>query len=330
MKIRLSLVFLLLYNLSFSQVATDKPRYLKKPVQLTPIDISKMYSKEGIIKSNPATITVTESKSKLIEVGLNETPISVKAISDTSLNYSIEIQSGKAFDIIDQIGSFSIIKFWPQHKASGQGLLNAQRNKKRPWPTDALDLNNLKSQLIVKDLIAKQDTILVDLTRSYYIIPTSSLFAKSTEFENKKDNLNIGLLAMPMKIRPFATESGQFDFTSGLSLGATLNWTMHHNFVTDFSHNLLIFAGASTYTADEGKIKEKREDYKITSFSPAIGYMIEKKKIQLSALIGIDFPSGTLQKNWVYRNKPWFGIGVGIALFNISNTENDQAGLNPE
>lgn len=208
--------------------------------------------------------------------------------------------------------------------------MNAQRNKKRTWPTDALDLNNLKSQLIVKDLIAKQDTILVDLTRSYYIIPTSSLFAKSTEFENKKDNLNIGLLAMPMKIRPFATESGQFDFTSGLSLGATLSWTMHHNFVTDFSHNLLIFAAASTYTADEGKIKEKREDYNITSFSPAIGYMIEKKKIQLSALIGIDFPSGTLQKNWVYRNKPWFGIGVGIALFNISNTENDQAGLNPE
>lgn len=61
----------------------------------------------------------------------------------------------------------------------------------------------------------------------------------------------------------------------------------------------------------------------IATFSPALGYMWEKHNVQLTLLAGVDLPAGKIQKEWVYRNMPWLGIGVGIGLFKIDNEKDN-------
>ena len=328
MKKLLIITTLLIATFCFAQTTKfEKPRYLKFATALCPIDISKSYSKEGLLKDNASTITIAESKTIIFEnkTGENGKEVKVKKILiDTLLIKTILIQKGYAFDVVQEIGSFSIIKFWDLKTSTSKSLLQ-KLNYKKDNTYSELKLDKDYSSLRFNGLVATDNVDKFDLTATYYILPTKTLINNSKEFEDKSNAWNIGLLVMPIKIRPFATESGQFDFSDGVSVGTTLSWTLHHNFKTDFTHNLLLYVGISSYTADESKIKEQREDYKIATFSPAIGWMWEKNGVQLSLLTGIDFPSGNLQKNWVYRNMPWFGMGIGVGLFKINNenkTEN--------
>lgn len=328
MKKLLLIIAVLITTFCFAQTTKfEKPRYLKFATVLCPIDISKSYSQKGLLADNTSTITISESKTIAFENKTGEDGKDVKVkkvLIDTILVKTILIQKGYAFDVVQEIGSFSIIKFWDLKKSTSKSLLQ-KLNYKKDSTYSELKLDKDYSSLRFNGLVATDNVDKFDLTETYYILPTKTLLNNSKEFEDKSNAWNIGLLVMPIKIRPFATESGQFDFSDGVSVGTTLSWTLHHNFKTDFTHNLLLYVGISSYTADESKIKEQREDYKIATFSPAIGWMWEKNGVQLSLLTGIDFPSGNLQKNWVYRNMPWFGMGIGVGLFKINNenkTEN--------
>lgn len=308
----------------------EKPRYLKHATLMCPIDITKSYSKEGLLSANKTTINIltdtifvkVDGKSKKEKVEIQ------KILKDTILVKNILIEKGYAFDVVQQIGTFSIIKFWNLRKSTGKGLYESITSEKDTIIKSPLNLNQDYQSLNIDGLRASNGNEKIDLSKNYYIVPTKTLSNNSTEFENKKGLWNIGLLVLPIKIRPFATESGQFDFTSGFSVGTTFAWTVHHNWKTNFTHNFIIYAGISSYKADETKIKEVREDYTIATFSPALGWIWEKNNVQLGILMGIDFPSGNLQQNWVYRNKPWFGLGVGIAMFKINSDTQTKSGEN--
>lgn len=286
MKIKHLLLLLLVATASqtFAQIDKGKPRVIKKSILLSPIDVSNIYTKNGIIGNNPATITVTATTKSIVDNAAGA-PQTVKVLADTNIINAIEFAPNRAFNIDSQIGSFTIIKFWPLDNATGSGFIKKHTaNTNRP--RGKLDLKIYDSSTLKVDgLTAKQGADSIDLTKSYYIVPTTTLLEKTAAFESKQHNVNIGLLVLPIKVRPWATEAGQFDFTAGLSMGATLCWTYHHNFASDISHNLLVYAGASTYTADESKIKETRDDYSITSFSPAIGYMFEKRRYSSAYLL---------------------------------------------
>ncbi len=332
MKKSLLIITVFITTFCFAQTTKfEKPRYLKFATLLCPIDISKSYTEKGLLLENTATICISKSKTIAFEnkIGEDDKEVKVKKVLiDTILVKTILIQKGYAFDVVQEIGSFSIIKFWDLKTSTGKSLIEKfkeKTDKTKDTKFSKLKLDKDYNSLEFNGLTATDNVDNFDLTETYYILPTKTLLNNSKEFEDKSNVWNIGLLVMPIKIRPFATESGQFDFSDGVSVGTTLSWTLHHNFKTDFTHNLLLYVGVSSYTADENKIKEQREDYKIATFSPAIGWMWEKNGVQLSLLTGIDFPSGNLQKNWVYRNMPWFGMGIGVGLFKINNenkTEN--------
>ncbi len=324
------IISLLLFGIkSFAQTTKfEKPRYLKHATLLCPIDITKSYSKEGLIGANTETITLIPDTVIVKERDIKDSIVEIRKIKmDTVLSKNILIEKGFAFDVVQEIGSYSIIKFWDLSDSTAKGLLKKMGEKKDNIEKKAISLKDLES-MKVNGLTAVIDNVDYDLSKTYYILPTKTLINNSTEFENKKDLWSLGLLVLPVKIRPFASESGQFDFSGGFSVGTTFAWTVHHNWQTNFTHNFLIYAGISSYKADESKIKEEREDYTIATFSPALGWMWEKNNVQLSVLVGIDFPPGELQKNWVYRNQPWVGLGVGIALFKIDNGEQTKNGTN--
>lgn len=331
MKKLIIIIVMLFVGNSYGQTTQfEKPRYLKHATLMCPIDITKSYSKEGLLSANKTTINIltdtifvkVDGKSKKEKVEIQ------KILKDTILVKNILIEKGYAFDVVQQIGTFSIIKFWNLRKSTGKGLYESITSEKDTIIKSPLNLNQDYQSLNIDGLRASNGNEKIDLSKNYYIVPTKTLSNNSTEFENKKGLWNIGLLVLPIKIRPFATESGQFDFTSGFSVGTTFAWTVHHNWKTNFTHNFIIYAGISSYKADETKIKEVREDYTIATFSPALGWIWEKNNVQLGILMGIDFPSGNLQQNWVYRNKPWFGLGVGIAMFKINSDTQTKSGEN--
>jgi hypothetical protein len=330
-KLLLTLFFTFLTSAQTSKF--EKPRYLKLATFLTPIDMSQEFGMGGLLSKNTTSVAINNIETKDFESRKGEDGQEVKVrkvIKDTLLIKNILIEKGYAFEVVKEIGSFSIIKFWALEKSTGKSILQTLKSNiinNQTTATDTYDVAKSYTALKINGLVAEDGDNKIDLTKTYYILPTKTLVSNSVEFDNKNGTWNIGLLVMPVKIRPFATESGQFDFSDGVSVGTTLSWTVHHNFRTNFTHNILLYVGVGSYTADESKIKEKREDYKIATFSPAVGWMWEKKSVQLSLLVGIDFPAGNLQKQWVYRNMPWFGMGLGIGLFNISadnSSKNDK------
>lgn len=326
---------------TFAQI-TDKPRLLKYTTPLCPIDISKTFAKEGLLAANTETVSVkkdtiyTVLKSDMKQsngyVILRQGTEIPEERYDTVLLRTFLISPGYAFNIIQNIGSYSLIQFFPlKHQKKKNLFGHILARKKAGEKLNSLDVESYTIQGLKLTLqtpgVDKTENIF-DLSETVFIVPTSLILNNSYEFENQNGVFSIGLLALPVKLRPFATESGQFDFTDGFSVGTTLSWTIHQNFKKGFAHSALLYVGVSSFTADSSKIKEQRNDYKIATFSPAIGWMWGKNNVQLSLLVGIDFPPGQLQKKWVYRNKPWLGLGIGIGLFKIGNDTNNQLGNN--
>ncbi len=322
---------------------SDKPRYLKYATPLCPIDIAKTFAKEGLLAANTETISIEKDTIyTVLKADIKDSDGSIilkqgtripEGRSDTLLLRTLLISPGYAFNIIQQIGSYSLIQFWPLKNQKNKNLFGYLLSREKEGEKlnrfdkeSSYTVDGLKLTLSGSETDKKAEVF--DLSKTVFIVPTSLIINNSTEFENHNKALNIGLLALPVKIRPFATESGQFDFSDGFSVGTTLSWTIHHNFKKGFTHNALLYVGISSFTADSSKIKEQRNDYKIATFSPAIGWMWGKNNVQLSFLVGVDFPPGQLQKKWVYRNKPWFGLGIGIGLFKIGNEGNNIEGKN--
>lgn len=324
------------------QAQTNKPRYLKRLLSFCPVDITQTNSKDGLFAGNTSTIKIDttvifKEVTALVPVEnsaeLKSDHIKIRDIrKDTVLLASILMEPGLAFNILQRIGSYSVIKFWPTKDKNLPGLYSYlnDNSKKVAAPKSAvipLDSQLGKLKFIVQDPTNGSSTT-YDLSKNYYVVPTQAVLDASTEFENKTGDWNLGFLVLPVKLRPFATEKGQFDFSDGYSVGTTFAVTIQQNINTGLTQSLLLYAGISSYTADSLKLKEKRNDYKIAAFSPAIGYMFEKNNVQLSLIIGFDFPAGNLQRKWVYRNQPWFGIGVGFSLFKINVDDGVEEGTN--
>ena len=101
----------------------EKPRYLKHATLLCPIDITKSYDKEGLIGATTNSIKLTPQK-KILKVNGNDAGVArtievEEIVNDTILERNILIEKGNAFEVAQQIGSYSIIKFWDLGKSTG-------------------------------------------------------------------------------------------------------------------------------------------------------------------------------------------------------------------
>ena len=161
----------------------EKPRYLKHATFVCPIDMTKSYSKEGIIKGNPFSIGTAYSKTvskDTIVVNSGNKTVETRKVIDTVLIKTILIEKGWAFDVVQQIGSFSIIKFWNFSHRFKSGY-----SKKEPLPNKDFGVKKIKGMTAIID-----DDV-YDLSQSFYIVPTTTIEHNSIEFESKK---NLSLL----------------------------------------------------------------------------------------------------------------------------------------
>ena len=60
------------------------------------------------------------------------------------------------------------------------------------------------------------------------------------------------------------------------------------------------------------------------ALTPVIGMIKSIKNFQVGLFVGADYLSRDLAKNWVYQGKPWFGVGIGLGIFKISQSQKEK------
>jgi len=332
----------------------DKPRRFIKSSAICPIDYSSLSTLGLTNESQPTINIITSGAQDLVANGAIPSGASITAdkksfqTTDTTFKYAVLSSNGLAFDVIQAIGSFTLIKLWSYknslsnnpnqisefaayivQKPGAPLVILRQISGIRKF-TNA-EIKNFKSDVNDGDNLVKN--VSIDPTKDYYLIKTADLTTKSEEFDYKKGTWNIGALYLPVKLRPFAKKPGSFDFVSDFAIGTSVSLTFHQNVRSDWTTNLLLYAGVSSIKVDSAVANNPTDNtYKtsqnITAFSPAIGIYWEKKNLDIGFIAGIDFPAGKLQTTWIYRNKPWIGITVGVSLFKITDNTTQAQGKN--
>ncbi len=135
-----------------------------------------------------------------------------------------------------------------------------------------------------------------------------------------KSRWGFGTLLVPIKIR---FEGGKEEdntkrytnFSSGFNLGLTLSMRvfkkMHKNnlyFLTALSSSQIKIDAETT----NNKVTSAQDNFALT---PTIGFLIDfEGGFQITFLIGIDYLSGKIGREWVYKDKPFLGIGMGFEI----------------
>lgn len=135
-----------------------------------------------------------------------------------------------------------------------------------------------------------------------------------------KSGFVYGPLIIPIKVR-LPSKRTTFDVTSDVNLGITAG----HKFAwikNDRPNELALIGGVSISSilmdssTTEGYLKTEN---KIAALTATIGIVFMKDNFQIGLMLGQDFPSGRVSKDWIYRKVPWIGFGLGVTLFNNNN-----------
>lgn len=144
-----------------------------------------------------------------------------------------------------------------------------------------------------------------------------------------KGKWGFGILTLPIKVR---IEGGSeddntkryFDFEGGYNLGLAVTRRVFGQNIAEIKGHIVFCLNTS-----QVEVTPKTTNNIATSeqnniaISPTLGFIFQfKNDLQIVAVTGIDYLSGEIGSNWIYRNKPYFGIGIGFAALNFG--EKDQ------
>ncbi|MCM5530632.1 hypothetical protein [Parasegetibacter sp. NRK P23] len=137
----------------------------------------------------------------------------------------------------------------------------------------------------------------------------------------KKGLFTVGAATTLIKIRPGREEPKDgyniySEFGNDFNIGISAGWKFKPYRRTQLSHSLvggLSFSSikVTPYTTQDFIQSEATQG--CVTFSA--GYVFEYNKFQVSVFSGIDVMSGEIGRKWIYRNRPWLGLGFGFQIF---------------
>ncbi len=155
-----------------------------------------------------------------------------------------------------------------------------------------------------------------------------TIFVNKYELKEKANSVtsrwNFGMITLPMKIRFGGGSEGEktkryFDLEAGFNLGFALSYKLSSDFRSETQSHWVLSIGTSqiklTPESTNGKIEN---DLSAVAFSPSTGLIFQfNNKLQFITIIGWDFVPGKIGTEWVYKDKPFFGLGLGFSVFEI-------------
>ncbi len=204
---------------------------------------------------------------------------------------------GSKFTIVGQTTTDYIISFWD-------------------WSSDPTHVAEF----------AKYSTFNYDAAKSqhrYFLISKTDIDIYSRQRFRQYSPL-MGTISFPFKYRP---QTGKFEKTFSLSLTGGIRIDPKRRNENTFS--FLFGAGPSSVTVDKyntdagSNITDPSER---TAVTLSLSFMWQWERLQLGLSGGMDNLLDNEVLKWKYQGKPWFSVGVGVALF--SNNEVKSPGTN--
>jgi hypothetical protein len=158
-----------------------------------------------------------------------------------------------------------------------------------------------------------------NLTDNIYFKLSSDQYTNFAEENKKTGSFVVGASTTLIKIRPGNGEDGGnaifSEFGNDFNIGVTAGWR-----INDWKKNVHVsLVGGIGFSSIKVTPQTTRDfiDSESTqsSISFSVGAIFEVQKFQISTFLGIDTMSGEIGRNWIYRNRPWIGIGFGYDIF---------------
>ena len=160
----------------------------------------------------------------------------------------------------------------------------------------------------------------VDEIEIFFKLPVADYPNYAQRFE-KRGNFTVGASTTLIKVRPGSKKPKDgyniySEFGNDFNIGVSAGWKwkpyrrleLAHSFVGGLSFSDI---KATPYTTKNYLTAEANQ----ACITFSIGYLFEYNKFQLSIFSGLDVMSGEVGRNWIYRNRPWIGLGFGFQIF---------------
>lgn len=158
-----------------------------------------------------------------------------------------------------------------------------------------------------------------NLTDDIYFKLSSDQYTNFAEENKKTGSFVVGASTTLIKIRPGNGEDGEnaifSEFGNDFNIGVTAGWRIIYG-KRDVSVSLVGGIGFSSIKVTPQTTRDFIDSESTqSSISFSAGAIFEVQKFQISTFLGIDTMSGEIGRNWIYRNRPWIGIGFGYEIF---------------
>lgn len=157
-------------------------------------------------------------------------------------------------------------------------------------------------------------------TKNIYFKITSAQYLAFAEELKRRGSFVVGASTTLIKIRPGNGKDNKdeviySEFGNDFNIGLTAGWR-----ITNYKRNTSVsLVGGIAFSSIKVTPQTTRDFIKSESTQSSItfsgGAIFEIDKFQISIFTGIDTMSGEIGKNWIYRNRPWLGLGFGYEIF---------------
>jgi hypothetical protein len=215
---------------------------------------------------------------------------------EEKLNTKFIAEKGTKFTAYEIIENQLVVKFWDFNDS----------NQSQPKNNE-----NRNTQYISEDTNGK-----------YFLVNLDDFNKKTSEYNGYNQNFTWGFSTIPIKLR-FKNNNAPFEYEAGFSLGVNAGYEFQFQSRTIQSLGILLGVGISAVNITPETVNNYI-DKKITTgaFTPSLGLIYSYESFQVGLFSGIDIIPGELGQNWDYKNKPWFGVGLGFTIFQKNKIDN--------
>jgi len=154
----------------------------------------------------------------------------------------------------------------------------------------------------------------------FFKLSQSDYQLNAERFE-KRGLFTVGAATTLIKIRPGRKEPKNgyniySEFGNDFNIGVSAGWKFKPYRRLQISHSLvggLSFSSIKVTPYTTQNFLQSESTQGCVTFSA--GYVFEYNKFQVSIFSGIDVMSGEIGRKWIYRNRPWLGLGFGFQIF---------------
>jgi len=155
----------------------------------------------------------------------------------------------------------------------------------------------------------------------YFLIDAKDFNTKTSEFYGRTSSFAWGFSTLPIKLR-FGGKDRPFEYSTGFSLGINAGYEYQFKSRVKQSIGVLLGMGVSTVlVSPESTNSVINKSTTTGAFVPTLSLLYSYSHFQIGTFVGADFIPGEIGKNWVYRNSPWLGLGLGFTIFQRNKSD---------